>query len=186
MDANAELIRKAQNGDLRAFEQIVTEHYSKIYNIALGIMGSSHDAEDAAQNVLIKLHSSIGSFRFQSGFSSWVYRITTNVCLDELRKRKRSKSSPMTDIDDNGVDVPEESASPEVQYISAEKRDALYQGISKLKNDHKKIIILRDINGFSYTEIAEILKCSEGTVKSRINRARSSLKTILSESGYFN
>lgn len=186
MEPNAELIKKAQNGDLRAFEQIVTGHYSKIYNIALGIMGSPHDAEDAAQNVLIKLHSAIGSFRFQSKFSSWVYRITTNVCLDEIRKIKRSKSSSMTNIDDEVIDIPQQGSSPEERYISAEKRNVLYQCIAKLKDEHKKVIVLRDINGFSYTEIAEILKCSEGTVKSRISRARLSLKTILTESGYFN
>jgi len=185
-NTNTELIKKAQCGDLRAFEQLVQEHYTKIYNIALGLTGSPHDAEDAAQNVLIKLHNSIGSFKFQSKFSTWVYRITTNVCLDEARKKKRSKTSAMADMDDSLYETPSKDSSPEEHYISAEKRNALYKGISQLKKEHKQIIILRDINGFSYSEIAEITKCSEGTVKSRISRARSSLKDILTESGYFN
>ncbi len=186
MDSNTELIKKAQNGDLRAFEQVVNEHYSRIYNIALGITGSPQDAEDAVQNVLIKLHSSIGSFKFQSKFSSWVYRITTNICLDEIRKKKRSKTSPMADVDAEDPLVYQDVSSPEDRYISTEKRNALYKGINKLKKEHKEVIVLRDINGFSYSEIAEILKCSEGTIKSRINRARIALKDVLTESGYFN
>jgi len=181
------LVKKSQNGDLRAFEQLVEQYYSKIYNIALGMMGSSHEAEDAAQNVLIKIYRSIDGFRHQSKFSTWVYRITSNVCMDELRKKKRTKAVSTDDIGDSAYDIENDNSniSPEGLILSSERKAVLYDAINRLKNEHKQVIVLRDINGFSYTEMAKILKCSEGTVKSRISRARGALKNILEENGYF-
>lgn len=180
------LVRKAQNGDMRAFEQLVEQYYPRIYNIALGIMGTQDMAEDASQNALIKMYRSVGSFKFQSKFSTWVYRITTNVCMDELRKNKRKASVSMEDLNQGGVDIKDTAETPEDSLIADERGQILHRGIASLKSDHKQIIVLRDINGFSYSEIAEILKCSEGTVKSRISRAREALKNILISSGYFN
>lgn len=180
------LVKKSQNGDMRAFEQLVEQYYSRIYNIALGIMGTQHLAEDASQNALIKMYRSVGGFKFQSKFSTWVYRITTNVCMDELRKNRRNASVSMDDVGESVFDIKDNEASPEDSLIAEEKRQLLYKGIARLKNEQKQIIVLRDINGFSYAEIAQILKCTEGTVKSRISRAREALKNILISSGYFN
>ena len=176
-----ELIKKAQGGDLRAFEKLVEEHYIKIYNIALGIMGNPHDAEDAAQIVLIRIYRAIGDFRHQSKFSTWVYRITANVCMDEMRKRKRTQSVSSDELPEEvfGTDNAESHA------LRREDAQNLRRAISSLKDEHRKAIVLRDINGFSYEEIAELTKCSVGTVKSRINRARTALKDILISDGYF-
>lgn len=175
-----ELIKKAQSGDLRAFEQLVEQHYTRIYNIALGIMGNPHDAEDAAQNVLIKIHRAIGDFKLQSKFSTWVYRITTNVCMDEMRKRKRNQSVSSDDLAEDafGTDDAESHA------LRREDVESLRNAIAALKDEHRKVIVLRDINGFSYEEIAQLTGSSVGTVKSRINRARTALKDILVSNGY--
>ncbi len=179
-----ELVVKAQKGDLPAFEQLVEQHYTKIYNIALGIMGNPHDAEDAAQNVLIKIYRAVGDFKFQSKFSTWIYRITANVCTDELRKRKRQRAISTDELTEDvlGADL----ATPEAHALSREAVSDLRCAINSLKDEHKKVIVLRDINGFSYEEIAGITNCSVGTVKSRISRARSALKDTLTTSGYFN
>ena len=177
------LIQKAQKGDLRAFEQLAEQYHSKIYNICLGIMGNPHDAEDAAQNALIKVYRAVGDFKFQSKFSTWVYRITTNVCMDEVRKRKRTSAVSSDELAEDvfGTD----HATPEAHALSREAVSDLKSAIGRLKDDHKKMIVLRDINGFSYEEIARITKCSVGTVKSRISRARGALKDILISTGYF-
>lgn len=179
-----EVVKKAQQGDLRAFEQLVEQHYTKIYNIALGIMGNSHDAEDAAQNVLIKIYHSVGDFKFQSKFSTWVYRITTNVCMDEMRKHKRNKSVSSDGLPNEAFGT--DHATPEAHALKYEAVDDLRRAIGSLKDEHKKVIVLRDINGFSYEEIARLTKCSVGTVKSRISRARTALKDTLISTGYFN
>ena len=178
-----QLIKKAQKGDTRAFEQVVEQYYTKIYNIALGTMGNSHDAEDAAQNALIKIYGAIGDFRFRSKFSTWVYRITVNSCMDELRKKKREKGVSKEEIGES--DFGAESQTPETYALQKESSSEIRNAVSCLKDEHRAVIVLRDINGFSYEEIAEITKCSLGTVKSRINRARNSLKEIFTERGYF-
>lgn len=177
------LIQKAQKGDLRAFEQVVEQYHAKIYNIALGIMGTPHDAEDAAQNALIKIYRAVGDFKFQSKFSTWVYRITTNVCMDEVRKRKRLSSVSSDELSDDAFGA--DYATPEVHALSRDATADLKAAIARLKDDHREMIVLRDINGFSYEEIAQITKCSVGTVKSRISRARTALKDILISAGYF-
>lgn len=179
------LVSKAQAGDVRAFEQLVEQYYPRIYNIALGMLGTSADAEDAAQTALIKMYRSIGGFKFNSKLSTWIYRITTNVCTDRLRKKSRTPSSSLDELSESGFDMASADALPEERVVANEKKKILYKGIERLKSEHKEIIVLRDINGFSYGEIAQILKCGEGTVKSRISRARASLKSILEESGYF-
>ena len=177
----AELIKKAQNGDLRSFEQLAAEFQGKIFNIALGIMGNPHDAEDAAQNALIKIYRAIGDFKFQSKFSTWVYRITTNVCMDELRKSKRPSKVSSDELGDDAFGI----CDTESQALKSETAEKLREAISGLNDEHRKVIVLRDINGFSYEEIAKITKSSTGTVKSRISRARAALKETLLATGYF-
>lgn len=177
-----QLIKKAQKGDVRAFEQVVEQYYIKIYNIALGYMGNPHDAEDAAQNALIKIHNSIGGFRFKSKFSTWVYRITVNACTDQLR---RKKGGDVSSEDLSEANLGADSRTPEDHAMEQEAVSVLRKAVSSLKEEHKTVIILRDINGFSYGEIARLTGCSEGTVKSRISRARAALKAALIEDGYF-
>ena len=178
------LVKKAQKGDHKAFEQLMEEHFKKIYNIAYRMTGNPDDASDMTQEVMIKLFRNIGSFKGDSKFSTWVYRVATNTCLDELKKgRRHSHTSLNTEYDTgNGeitYEVEDTSPTPEEMTEKKELRSMVADAVQRLSPGHRAAIILRDIKGFSYDEIAKILNCSEGTVKSRISRARASLKEVL-------
>lgn len=178
------LIQKAKSGDNKAFEELIEEHFKKIYNIAYRMTGNPDDASDMTQEVMIKLFRNIGSFKGDSKFSTWVYRVATNTCLDELKKQKRHSHTSLNAEFDTGdgemtYDVEDTSPTPEEAAEKKELRSTVAAAIQKLSPDHKAALVLRDIKGFSYDEIAKILNCSEGTVKSRLNRARAALKEIL-------
>lgn len=181
------LLERARSGDIEAFELLVEGYQKKVFNIALRMLGNHDDAYDLAQEVFIRIYKSIKNFKEQSTFSTWIYRITTNVCLDELRKRKNKNNIVSLDeevkLDDSEVkrQVEDDRPLPEAIVEKAELKEIVTDAIKKLKDEHKIAIVLRDIQGFSYEEIARIIKCPEGTVKSRINRARQALKEILEE-----
>ncbi len=179
-----ELIQSAKNGNPVAFEQLIADHQKRIFSIAYRIAGNQEDAADMTQEVLVKVFRNLKSFRGDSKFSTWLYRVATTPCLDEQKKRRRhtaysldeeletDEGSLATDLRDTGP-TPEESAERKAV------QQAIRIAIGKLKEEHKKVILLREVQGLSYEEIAKILKCSEGTVKSRINRARENLKKFL-------
>lgn len=178
------LLEKAKSGDINAFEKLVEAYQRKVYNIAFRMIGSPDDAYDLAQEVLIRIYKSIGGFKEQSSFSTWVYRITTNVCLDEIRKRKLKRTVSLDQdikLDDSEVKREIESDDPPPDELAAKKeiKRTVTEAIGLLNEEHRTVIVLRDIQGFSYEEIAKIINCPEGTVKSRINRARQALKIIL-------
>ncbi|NLM44449.1 MAG: sigma-70 family RNA polymerase sigma factor [Clostridiales bacterium] len=178
------LVYRSKKGDIDAFEELIYNYEKKAYNIAYRIMGNEEDAKDMAQEAFIKIYKSIGNFRGDSTFSTWLYRIVTNVCLDELRKRKKNNTVPleMSIESEKGTAIVELSAekeTPEDIYEQVEKKQLIQSAISSLSEDYKTVIILRDVQGFSYEEIATMLNCSLGTIKSRINRARNLLKDKL-------
>ena len=179
------LLEKAKSGDIAAFEQLVESYQKKIFNIALRMLGNYDDAGDLTQEVLIRIYRSIRSFKEQSSFSTWIYRITTNVCLDEIRKRKNRKVVSLDEeikLDDGDMKRQIESGGPTPEE-SAETEDLkkiVNDAIEKLNEEHRVVIVLRDIQGLTYEEISDVLKLPEGTVKTRINRARQALKNILS------
>ncbi len=184
MNDEKNLIQNCKNGDVNSFEKLIESHQKKVYNIAYRMMGNNEDALDAAQEALIKVYKSLGTFREESSFSTWVYRITANVCLDQLRKRNRINTVSMQNtvvLDDGEVEVQIEdnNFNPDVILEKNELRRSIVDAINHLNEDQRLVIILRDINGCSYEEIASILKCSLGTVKSRISRARNALKDLL-------
>ena len=186
MDEN-ELIKKAQKGSEEAFEEIVRIYEKKVYSIALRMTGNQEDAYDAAQEVFIKIYSFLPSFKWESNFYTWVYRITVNKCIDMTRKQKRHK---VISIDGDGdetpaMDLPDESMSPDSSYTRKEMLKEVEKAIEKLSDEHKTVIVLRDIKGMSYAEIADIVGVNEGTVKSRISRARDRLREILTKKGNF-
>ncbi len=179
------LVHKAQKGDVEAFEELICAYEHRIYNIAYKMMGNPEDAMDVAQEALLKIYKSLKKFKNQSTFSTWVYRVAMNTCLDELRKKKRGFLLLMNDAEGYGNGIVDSSSDslPEVSYERKERLKSLQNAIQELIPDYKSVIILRDIQGFSYEEIAEILHCPLGTVKSRINRARTELRKKLSEFG---
>ena len=185
------LIKQAQKGDNKAFELLIDEHFKKIYNIAYRLSGNEADASDMTQEVLIKIFRHIGSFSGNSKFSTWVYRVATNTCLDELKKIKRRSTYSLDAELDTGenevvVQVRDEAPTPDIAAEQKELSAAVGKAIKRLSPDHSAVVILRDIQGMSYEEVSKILNCSVGTVKSRLNRGRAQLKKILEKDSYFN
>ena len=178
------LIKRAQDGDNKAFEVLIEAHFKNIYNIAYRIAGNPDDASDMTQEVMIKLFRNIGSFGGNSKFSTWVYRVATNTCLDELKKIRRHSTYSINSEIDTGegeflYEVEDTSPTPDLKVEQGELSNMVATAINSLSLEHKAIITLRDIQDFSYEEIANILNLSEGTVKSRLSRARMQLKKIL-------
>ena len=185
-DIDKRLIVKSQNGDITAFEKLIESYQKKVFNIALGIIGNYDDASELAQEVFIKIYKSINSFKGDSSFSTWIYRITTNVCLDEIRKRKKAYTVSLDEdieLKEGNVNrqIADERYTPHENFERKEINKVLRDSIAKLPEDQKIAVVLRDIQGFSYDEIAKYTNCSLGTVKSRINRARQNLRSIINE-----
>ena len=183
-DSEKNLLERAKSGDIAAFEQLIDSYQRKIFNIALRMLGNYDDAGDLTQEVLIRIYRSIRSFKEQSSFSTWIYRITTNVCLDEIRKRKNRKVISLDEeikFDDGDMkrQIESDEPTPEETAETEDLKKIVNDAIARLNEEHRIVIVLRDIQGLSYEEIADVLKCPEGTVKSRINRARQALKNIL-------
>lgn len=178
------LVAKSKKGDVAAFEELISGYEKKAYNIAYRMMGNEEDAKDMAQEAFIKIYKSIKNFREESSFSTWLYRIVTNVCLDEIRKRKRNETVPLeiSIQNDDGaahIELGADKETPDDIYERIEKRQLIFNAINSLSEDYKTVIVLRDVQGFGYEEIASMLNCSLGTIKSRINRARNALKDKL-------
>ncbi len=181
------LVRRVQAGDTAAFEPLVSAYEKRAYNQALQLMRHPQDAEDAVQESFLKAFRSIGEFRGDSKFSVWLHRIIHNTCLDLLRKQGRERTEALTETDDEGQEVQQDvadySLSPETLLEQKMTREAVRRGIESLPPDHRQILLLRELQGLSYEEIASVLGLEAGTVKSRIFRARKKLCTFLLEDG---
>ncbi len=180
------IIREVLDGDANAFEAIVREYEKNVYNIALRMSGDREDALDVSQESFLKAYHSLANFRGESKFSVWLYRIVSNTCLDFLRERKRRAEIPLVrgdDEDGEELQIGDESQSPETLFQRKLTREALQRGLTSLPEDQRKILLLREIQGFSYEEIGQILSLESGTVKSRIFRARRKMCEFLAEDG---
>lgn len=174
-----DLILRCQSRDENAFESLISTYEAKIYNLCFYTLKNREDAMDATQEASIKIYRYINSFRGNSSISTWIYRITYNTCMDYIKKRKINIVSyeEVVNVEDN--------ISSKVEAIVEKKelKDKIKECILKLNSEHRTIILLRDINGLSYQEIADILNIEMGTVKSRISRAREALKNELVKIG---
>lgn len=178
----AELIKKAKKNDVEAFETLISQYTTPLLGYIFKILSNREDAEDALQETYIKAFNAMQSFEGDSSFKTWLYRIATNVCFDELRKRKRRNTVSLNKVSEEGeyeIIIPDETYSPEIVAKKRAALDALMAAMDKLNVDQRTVISLRDIDGFSYDEIAKVTSSSVGTVKSRINRARLMLKNFL-------
>lgn len=173
------LIKNAQKGKDAALEALLFAYEKKVYNVAYRYMGNEADAFDMTQEALIKIYKSLRTFRLGSSFSAWVYRLTVNTCLDSLRKRKKEPLSLESTMESGMTFEDQGSTSPEAHVLHIESSDDIQKAINTLCEDHRITVILRDIQGLSYDEIAETLRVSIGTVKSRLSRGRQRLKEIL-------
>ena len=186
-EQEAQIVRRVLEGDVNAFEDLVTEHEKGVYAIAQRMTGNAEDAADMTQETFIKAYNSLSSFRGDSKFSVWLYRIATNVCLDFLRSRSRKPTVSLSVEDDDGeeveLDIADESQSPERLLERGLTRDAVRRGLNALSPEYRQILLLREIQGLSYEEIADVLTLEVGTVKSRIFRARKRLCAFLLADG---
>ena len=186
-EQEAAIVRKVLGGDANAFETLVLEYEKNVYNIARRMTGNSEDAADMTQEAFIKAYNSLQSFRGDSKFSVWLYRIVSNVCLDFLRSKNRRPTVSLSVEDDDGedtqLDVADESQSPELLLDRKLTRESVRRGLDSLPPDYRQILLLREIQGLSYDEIAQALSLEVGTVKSRIFRARKRLCTFLIDDG---
>ena len=186
-EQEAQIVRRVLQGDVNAFERLVTEYEKAVYAIAQRMTGNAEDAADMTQETFIKAYNSLQSFRGDSKFSVWLYRIASNVCLDFLRSRSRKPTVSLSVEDDEGeegqLDIADESQSPELLMERGLTRDAVRRGLDTLPPDYRQILLLREIQGLSYDEIAAALEIEVGTVKSRIFRARKRLCAFLVEDG---
>ena len=180
------LIKKIKSGDMEAFSKLVSLYEKKAVNFARRLLTTQEEAEDATQEAFLKVFDKIHTFREDSSFSTWFYTVLNNICLDALRKRSRRASTvSINQADETGdeyeLDIEDTTDGPYETLQKNEAKRLLENALTKLSAEHRAVIILRDINGFEYEEIAQILKISTGTVKSRISRARLALRKILEE-----
>ena len=179
-DADQLLVRRAQKGDVDAFESLYSQHLKRVYNIAWRMMGNPSDAEDVAQEVMLKAWRALPAFKLDSALGTWLYRITMNACADELRRRKAQTVS----VEQMQADG-QELASDGFEEGSV-TQGSIAGAVSRLSEEYRAALILRDIQGYSYEEIADILRCPIGTVRSRINRAREQMRNMLYGNGTLN
>ena len=178
-----ELARRAAGGDEDAFAQLVGLHEKKVYGLALRMCGNAEDAADAAQEAFLAAWKGLPRFRGEAGFSTWLYRLTSNAAIDHLRRVKRQRGEVSLDGGGPGLDAVDDAPSPQAQAEETELREAVAEGLSMLSEDHRQALLLRELRGLSYEEIASELRVDLGTVKSRISRARGSLRKILVKNG---
>ena len=164
-----------------AFSQLMAQHESRMYAVTLRMCANREDAQDCLQDAMLRIYRAISGFKGQSAFSTWVYRITMNTCLDELRRRKSRNASSLDNMLENGWSPADEEDVPERHAIASEQRRVIDKAIAQLPEDMRAAVVLRDIQGFSYEEIADMLGANIGTVKSRISRGRERLRSILRE-----
>lgn len=181
MSGEQVLLQRAKKGEIAAFEALVNAYERRVYTLALRSTGSEADAADITQEVFLRAYRALPTFRGDSGLSTWLYRITINLCVDLARK-----NNPTDSLDEEyAASIPEVRGAhqPEAALENNELRRELDIALSMVSEEHRKIVILRDVAGMSYTDIAAALDLEEGTVKSRLARARKALRKILIERG---
>lgn len=183
------LIRRVQGGDHEAFAHLMSRYEKQVYTLCLRMSGHEEDARDLTQEAFLKAWRGLRFYQFEASFSTWLYRLTSNVCIDFLRKQKRQNTVSMTLENEEGEteeqELPDPAALPEEQTIQREQKRLLYGAIQTLDGEFRLALTLRAVEQLSYEEIGEILNLKPGTVKSRIARARGKLRKILAEHGNF-
>ena len=174
------LLKKAQQGDADAFEQLVAPYEQKIYALCLRLLAHREDAQDAAQETMLRLYRALVSYRGEAQLGTFIYRVTANTCMDALRRRNVRACESLEALDDVGVVPVDDSPGPEETILRAEENERLSRAIDALSDEMRLPLVLREIQALSYEEVAQTLGLEMGTVKSRIHRAREKLARMLS------
>ena len=180
--ADEQRLQRARAGDLGAFNELVLEHQSLVFNLCLHQLGQRQAAEDATQEAFVSAWRNLGGLR--GPFRPWLLRIAVNACTDELRRRGRRPSTSLDVALDAGVpEPPDEDPSPETSLLQGELRREVETALLTLPEEQRLAVILSDLQGLEYAEIAAVMKTSLGTVKSRIARGRARLRQALRPGG---
>ena len=178
----ARLVARCRRGDPEAFDELVDRYQSKVFNLAYRLLGDPDEAADVSQEAFLRIYRGIQRFHGGSALTTWVYRIVHNLCLDEMKKKRRRPqvASDPGDAEETGAEtlldrLPDERAEPQAQILGRERDLLVRAAIARLKEHHRDVLVLYDLQGLSYNEIAAILSTNVGTIKSRLNRARLAL-----------
>ncbi len=179
-----DLVEQAKQGSIQAFETLILTYEKMVYNIAFRMLQHSEDARDISQEVFLKAYRSLENFDGKSKFSTWLYRIAVNTCIDEIRKQKGKLTYSLEEELESAEgsyqkQFADAGQTPEDSLLHQEMQKEVVDALNTLSEEHKTVVVLRDIQGFSYEEIAKMTNTTLGTVKSRIARARSQLKNTI-------
>lgn len=183
-DQEHNLIQAARNGDQAAFGELVQQYQKRVFALAVRMCPTPELAEEAAQEAFLAAWQGLPFFRGDSAFATWLYRLTSNACVDLLRKENRHQG-PSLDDESVSAEVPDPTPTPEKAVEQQELRRQIEAGLQTLSPEHREVLILREIQQLSYDEIADVLSLDLGTVKSRINRGRRQLREFLLKQGNF-
>ena len=182
------LVKDCQAGDEEAFRLLVQRYQKKLFSVAFGMVHHAEDALDIIQDAFLKAHRNLPNFQGNSSFYTWIYRITVNLCIDFLRKETKHQALDYDDTLHHETHQPENApiggsapASPSDALKNKELGQQIWSAIQRLSENHRSVILLREIEGMSYEEIAQTLQCSKGTVMSRLHHARSHLRKFLED-----
>lgn len=184
---DAALVRAFQAGDKASFDELVLKHKDRLFNLCFRFLGNYQEANDSAQEVFVKVYRSLKRFRFESAFSTWLYRIAVNTCKNKLRSSEYRHKKKMVHLDNPGIleggtgalEIRDETQSPLLELEKKERLNLIRRAIDSLPAEQKMVVVLRDIAELSYEDIAHITGDSLGTVKSRLSRARLDLRKKL-------
>ena len=180
-----QLIEQILSGDDEAFAELVHEYEDKVYHLCLRMCSDREQAKDLAQEAFVKAWRGLKFYKHEASFSTWLYRLTSNVCIDFLRSKKRTMALSLTADDEEAtvLDVEDPSPTPEQQLMDSQSKQAVAVAMEQMEEEARMILLLRVVEERSYEEIAGIMDLKTGTVKSRLARAREKLRRILMESG---
>lgn len=184
---DGEWVKAFQAGDKTAFDALVLRHKDKLYNLCYWFLGDRQEANDSTQDVFIKVFRSLKKFRFESTFSTWLYRIAANTCKNRLKSSDFRQKKKMVRLNNPGkkgngqyaAEIHDKTPSPMVELEKKERLMLIQKAIASLPTDQSTVVVLRDIEGFSYEEVSKITGLNFGTVKSRLSRARQQLREKL-------
>lgn len=186
--SETDLVKRCQAGDSEAFDELVTRYRTRVFGMIYNMVHNEQDAWDLAQDSFVKAWKSIGRFRGQSSFYTWIYRIVMNVTIDWVRKKQVKGSGAefddaiqLKEIDPASKTVPKPDALPSERIQQGEIRSEIDKAIAQLSPEHRAVILMKEIEDMQYHEIAEALGCSIGTVMSRLFYARKKLQTLLKD-----
>jgi len=181
-----QLVDAAKRGDVGAFRELVNRHQRRAYAVALGMVHDPDDARDVCQEAFLKVHKSLATFEGEAQFFTWLYRIVMNLCIDQLRKKRGQQvefdeTHATGDADEGGIAPVRTGFDPARALADKELRGQILRALDKLSPAHRAVLVMREVDGLSYQEMADTMQCSIGTIMSRLFHARKKMQTLLIE-----